>query len=360
MSDVLSQSQIDALLASMKDEQAAQDEKAQSAPPKKTGPHPENDNYKKYDFYSPRKFTKEKLKLLRNIFENYARILTSRVNGIFGMMTDITVLDLKESRYYEYVNSFRENDCVTIVDSYLPDRNKSNVPLMVYVTPGLVLTLMNHMLGGGDQILQVEEEYRYTDVEMALYRRILDYVVQALSDGFANYLPVEFHSQRVEENLSMVQEVGLDETVVLVVLNVDVAGVASEKIRICLPGTLLEQLFHIIDGRKHIARGFHYENNEERILEHLRDSRLPLVAKLGTIRMKMEDLANLKVGDVIDMNLSKNSQLTLCVQDQPWFTGTMGTHHRNLAFRVEERCAVPSPEEDVPPHEQQTPPSEGA
>lgn len=351
MSDVLSQSQIDALLASMKDEQAADEEAGKASAKKESAaPRKESDNYKKYDFYSPRKFTKEKLKLLRNIFENYARILTSRVNGIFGTMTDITVLELKESRYYEFVNSFHENECVTIVDTIIPEKGqdrKSNVPLMLYVSPGLILTLMNHMLGGGDQVLQVDEDYRYTDVEMALYRRIIDYVVQALSDGFANYLSVDFQAQRVEENLSMMQEVGLDETVVLVILNVDVTGISSERIRICLPGTLLEQLFYIIDNRKHIARGFHYENNEERIMSHLRDSRLPLTAKLGTVKISMNDLAELKAGDVIDMNISKKSLLTLCVGDQPWFYGTMGTHHRNLAFRVEGRCAEPAEDQDT-------------
>lgn len=329
----------------MKDEQAAEEKEASKAPVQKEAPPKEQDNYKKYDFYSPRKFTKEKLKLLRNIFENYARILTSRVNGIFGTMTDITVLEIRESRYYEFVNSFHENDVVTIVDTYLPEKGKSNVPLMTFVSPGLVITLMNHMLGGGDQVLTVEEDYRYTDIELALYRRILDYVVQALSDGFVNYVPVDFQVQRVEENLSMVQEVGLDETVVLVILNVDVMGLSSERIRICLPGTLLEQLFYIIDNRKHIARGFHYENNEEKIMQHLADTTLPLTANLGTIHMNMYDLASLKVGDVIDMNISKNSPLTLSVEGQPWFSGTMGTHHRNLAFRVEARCAAPSEEE---------------
>ncbi len=44
---------------------------------------PEEKNYIKYDFFSPRKFTKEKMKILRSVFENYARILTSQINGNF-------------------------------------------------------------------------------------------------------------------------------------------------------------------------------------------------------------------------------------------------------------------------------------
>lgn len=119
MADVLSQSQIDELLKSMAG--AAPEEKSA---PEEAKPAEKKEELNKYDFYSPRKFTKEKIKLLRSIFENYARILTSQVNGLFRVMTDITVIELRETRYYEYVNSFHENDCMTIVDTFVPEMGK--------------------------------------------------------------------------------------------------------------------------------------------------------------------------------------------------------------------------------------------
>lgn len=330
MPDVLSQSQIDELLKSMKAEQKESAAPVQQKEVKK-------EKYNKYDFYSPRKFTKEKIKLLRSIYENYARILTSQINGIFRTMVDVTLLELRESRYYEYENSFHENDCMTIIDTILPEKGKHNVPMMLYVTPGLIITLANHMLGGGDQVIQTEENYRYSDVEMALYKRVIEYIINTMGDGFSNYINLQFRAQRVEENPSMVQEVGLDETVVLITLNVDVSGLSSERIRICIPGTLLEQIFRIIDNRKHIARGFSYENNSDLIMNHLRVTNFRMTAQLGTIKLDMDDLMNLQVGDVIDMNQSRNSMATVFVGEKPWFKGRMGIHKKNIAVRIEER-----------------------
>lgn len=97
MADVLSQSQIDALLQSMQSGEPVPE--TQTVVEKKT--EEALTKYNKYDFYSPRKFTKEKMKILTSVFENYARILTSQVNGIFRVMTDITVLEVQECRYYE-------------------------------------------------------------------------------------------------------------------------------------------------------------------------------------------------------------------------------------------------------------------
>jgi len=349
MADVLSQSQIDELLKSMaggggsapEAEKPVETKAAVAEPEKK-----EEENFNKYDFYSPRKFTKEKIKLLRSIYENYARILTSQVNGVFRVMTDITVIELRESRYYEYVNMFHENDCMSIVDAHFSDKGKSNVPLMIYATPGLIITLINHMLGGGDSVIRVEENYRYSDVEMALYKRVLDYVIHSMDDGFSNYINIDFKMQRVEENPSMTQEIGLDETVVIIVLNVDVSGLAAEKIRLCIPGTLLEHIFKIIDNRKHIARGFAYENNSETIMNHIKDTKFPITGQLGVIRLDISDIYHLQVGDVIDMNKSSKSQVKLFVGRQPWFTGTMGVHKKNIAVRIEERIKPPDKNKD--------------
>lgn len=334
MADVLSQSQIDALLKSMQPGGSAEPEVDAKAEKKA---ETEEVKYSKYDFYSPRKFTKDKMKILTSVFENYARIITSQVNGVFRVMTDITVMEVQERRYYEYVNSLNENDTVTLVDTVVQEPNKAIVPLMIYTTPGLVITLIERMLGGGEEVVKVKEGYRYSDVETALYRRIVSYLVQALKDGFANYINMEFSIQRIEENPSMIQDVGVDETVAIILLNVDVAGLAVERIRICMPGNLLESIFQVIDTRKHLAKGYAFEDNRETILENIRQSQLPITGQLGTVALDLSDIYHLKVGDVIDMNKPKDRDVKVFIGRQPWFTGKMGVYKKNVAIQISQR-----------------------
>ncbi|MCI9146927.1 MAG: flagellar motor switch protein FliM [Hungatella sp.] len=338
MADVLSQSQIDALLKSMQTSSPEPAASTSSAPvEEKKKAETEQVKYNKYDFYSPRKFTKDKMKILSSVFENYARIITSQVNGVFRVMTDITVMEVQERRYYEYVNSLNENDMVTLVETIIPDHAKNLVPLMMYVTPGMVITLIERMLGGGEEVVKVKDGYRYSDVEIALYKRVLSYLIQALRDGFSNYINLEFKAQRMEDNPSMIQDVGLDETVVIVHLNVDVTGLAVERIKICLPGTLLENIFQVIDSRKHIARGYAFEDNRETILDNIRQSQLPVTGQLGTVFLDLSDIYHLKVGDVIDMDKGKDKDVKLFVGKQPWFTGKMGVYKKNVAIRINRR-----------------------
>ena len=43
-------------------------------------------------------------------------------------------MEVQERRYYEYVNTFHENDCMTLIDATVLEKGKNNVPLMMYVT----------------------------------------------------------------------------------------------------------------------------------------------------------------------------------------------------------------------------------
>ena len=336
MADVLSQSQIDALLKSMSADAPAQEKKTESVQPLS----PEEKNYIKYDFFSPRKFTKEKMKILRSVFENYARILTSQINGIFRVMTDITVLDVQERRYYEYVNALHENDCMTMIDASIAGEEKMSVPLMLFVTPGMVITLINHMLGGED-VVAVEDDYRYSDVERALYKRIVEYMTGALKDGFSNYVSIDFSVEHVA----------------IIILNVDISGQAQEKVKICLPGNLLTVIFHSIDNRKHLARGFSYQDNKEKIMDNIRYSKLPITGQLGTVQLDLKGLYQIQVGDVIDLGKSKDSQVRLFVGRQPWFTGQMGCYKKNVAVKIE-KCIASQIEEkktDIMPQKEEDP-----
>ena len=113
MSEVLTQSQIDALLSSM---QAGNASTAGTQAAEEKEVKKEEKKFKKYDFYSPKKFTRDKLRLLRSIHENYSRVVTSRINSILRTGCQVDILDVEEQRYYEFSNSLNDNDVLTLIN----------------------------------------------------------------------------------------------------------------------------------------------------------------------------------------------------------------------------------------------------
>ncbi len=106
MAEVLSQSQIDALLNAARSGEMDLNRSDQDAEKK----------YRKYDFYSPRKFTKDRLKMISGVFENYTRIINSRLNGLLHTTSEISVESVEEQRYYEFSNALSDGDVLTLAD----------------------------------------------------------------------------------------------------------------------------------------------------------------------------------------------------------------------------------------------------
>lgn len=327
MAEVLSQNQIDALLNSLQ---------GNSEPIEEIEKQESEIKYRKYDFNSPKKFTKDKLRLLKNIFENYSRIAGSQINSLFRTSSELSVAAVEEQRYYEFSNALSDSDVLTVVNVSLPDNSK-NPPLLINVSTSLMLSLMDRMMGGvGDDVVD-DGSYVYTEIETALYKKIISYIIGALKDSWGSYINLHFDLDRLEENSGLFQEIGVDETVVIVAIDVDLKE-NSGKFNICIPGNLLMNIFSIIDKRKHNAMGLEDENqdNQQDIMSSLKASGLLVKAKVGKATISLDDIYNLHVGDVINLNTSKDSDIELYVEEQPWYKGQLGIYKRNAAVQIRE------------------------
>ena len=93
MADVLTQAQIDEMLKNV----------AAGAVPEVSAK--EEEKVKEYDFRAPKKFTKEQIKVLDGIFENYARLLSSYLTGLLRLYCRVSLVNIEEQRYSEFNNA---------------------------------------------------------------------------------------------------------------------------------------------------------------------------------------------------------------------------------------------------------------
>ncbi len=324
MSDVLSQSQIDMLLSSMRQGEAEGQKEEKK----------EEKQYKSYDFYSPKKFTKDKLKLLKGIYDNYCRIIVSQLNGILRMNCEIEVISVEEQRYHEFSNALNENDVMELMFLKLPDDSK-NPPMLLHISQELVVNMIDRMLGGEGEDMELDSTYTYTEIELALYGQLVQYFSGALRDAWKNYIVLDVGEMRLEQSPSMFQDIGLDETVAIVMLNMNLPKI-SGYINICIPGSLLTNAFSIIEKHRHVESAYDngIENSQEIVMEKLRSSVLEMKVELGKASLSFRDIYGLREGDVIDLSKSRNSDVRVYVGERPWFDGKLGVHKNNIAVKL--------------------------
>lgn len=327
MSEVLSQSQIDQLLNSML--MGSDDGNAE----KVDVATEETEEYRKYNFYSPKKFNRDKLKVLHNVYDNYARMLASKLNGIFRTNCEAEVLTIEEQRYYEFSNALGENDVLGVVGAHLLD--KKAAPLLMSVSTQLTLAMIDMMIGGGDGAgVEVPFQYKYTEVELSLFEALNYHITQNLGDSWGTFTDVKFQFERLEKNPSMVQLIGADETVVIVVIDINL-GATQGKMSICIPGSTLSGIFAQYERILKDSQGNRVNKEEEAfIMEALRGSSLDIKVKMASSKILLSDAYELRVGDIISLNRPKDSDVFLFIDDKERFTGKLGVHKKNMAVKI--------------------------
>ena len=327
MAEVLSQSQIDALLSAARSGEMDLSASAEKKAEKK---------YRKYDFKSPRKFTKDRLKMLSSVFENYTRVINSRINGLLHTTCEITVESVEEQRYYEFSNALSEGDVLALADVELEgEGHPEEPPMLLHFTTSLMLSMMDRLMGGeGDLDPRLPDGYTFTDLELRLYESIVKDLVSVLGGSWENYIDLTIRFHRMETNPTLVQIIGLDETVVIIGISMKFSN-SSGQMNICLPGSVLANIFTRIAAANQAGRGSGEDCSGE-ILDILRDSELEISAELGRTELQLRDIYFLDVGDVIDLGHPTEEPVYLYIGGKPWFSGKMGIQNNNMAVKIGE------------------------
>lgn len=322
MAEILSQSQIDALLNA-----ALSGEEIETT-------HQETDSgtFREYDFKSPRKFTKDRLKMLDSIFENYARNLNSRINALVHASCEINVESAEEQRYYEFSNALIEGDVLSLAYARFAN-TREDTPILLHGSKILMLSMIDRMMGGeGDIDENLDPDYTFTDLELKIYESLLRSFVEYMGESWANYLQMDFEFGRVEPNPTMIHPLGLDEIVVIMTLNIKFPN-CDGHIDICLPAMVLTNVFSEIN-RNNIIRKDQDEETSREIFESLKNTDIQLIAEMCRTKLKVSDVYHLAVGDVIDLQRPKDSPVYINIGGKRWFEGKVGVCNKNMAIKI--------------------------
>lgn len=327
MTEILSQSQIDSLLSSLSsgiDER----EEEKSISGKKV---------KEYDFRSPKLFTREQLKLLFSIYENYARLLSSHITGILQTYTLVEILEVEEEHYYEFNNALPDSVLMGLIDLAVKDGADDQDLILMDLSKDIGFCSIDRLLGGRGKPLETDREY--TEIEVGLLEHLMKSAVGLMKNVWTDYLELSPNLFKLETNSRIIQGIGADENVVIIVMNITV-NETQGRINICIPAVTLDLLFKKKDTQsKRNARKIDQVLENQRkadIMSQINKTELEVTGVLGTVEILSQELIDLEVGDVIKLNKPCDSLVDLMVGNRTWFRGEMGSFHKKRAIAIEE------------------------
>ena len=224
MGEVLSQSEIDSLLAALSTGELEVDETQQE----------KEKQVKNYDFKRPAKFSKEHLRTLEIIYEHYGRLVSTNLAVYLRKNIQISVASSETVTFSEFSNALSNPVILGIINfSPLPGN------IIIDVSCNLGFAMIDRMLGGQGNPLEKNREF--SEIEMAILEKLIIICMQMMREPWKNVLDINPVMERIETNSQFAQMIAPSDMIAIVTLNVKI-GEIEGLMNICLPFFTLEDI----------------------------------------------------------------------------------------------------------------------
>jgi len=317
--EILSQHEIDALLSAISSGEMDAEELKKEDEEKKV---------RVYDFKRALRFSKDQIRSIYRVHENYARLLTTYFSAQLRTYVNISVASVDQIPYEEFIRSIPN---VTILNVYSVEPLEGRI--ILEVNPNIAYSMMDRQLGGqgyGDYSVS-----NLTEIETLLISQLFERSIPNLQEAWSSIIEIEPVLEEFEVNPQFLQLVSPNETVVVVSMNTKIGDV-SGMINICIPHIVLEPIVPKLTAHYWMQTGTKERDPQtySELTKLVRDIDVTAVALLGKAEITLKDLLYLKPGDVISLDQPIDEPLQLAVNDEPKMYVQVGKKHKKLAVQV--------------------------
>lgn len=318
MGEVLSQNEIDSLLAALSAGELDADQMQGS----------QKKQVKNYDFTRPTKFSKEHLRTLEIIFEHYGRLISTNLPVYLRKNVQVAVASSETVTFSEFTNAL-SNPVILGIINFAP----LNGQIIIDLATNLGYAMLDRMLGGSG--VPLEKSREFSEIELTIIQKILVMFTQLLRDPWRNVIDINPVLQRLETNPQFAQVIAPNDMIAIVTLNVKIGDIEG-FINVCLPFFTLEDVMDKLNTKYWFStmQENHDENYEVYIESLIRKVDIPIRAVLGRSTISVNDFMSLQVGDCIRLDSKVDTDMNIFVGNIRKFTALPGTEKDSYAVRI--------------------------
>lgn len=321
MVDVLSQNEIDALLAALSSGEMDAEELKKEETQKKI---------RSYDFKRALRFSKDHIRSLTRIHENFARYLTTYFSAQLRTFVQINVVQVEQLPYDEFIRSIPK---MTVLNIFEAEPLVGRMVLEVH--PNIAYAMLDRLLGGTG--VAPSSINSMTEIETIIMERIFSRAFDSLQEAWKTVLDISPRLEALETNPQFMQIVSPNETIALISLSTKI-GDNTGMINLCIPHVVLEPIMSKLSAHQWFIseKKASVPEEVEALKQRVSKAKLPIVAELGVSQLTVSEFLGLNIGDVISLNKPMHDGLSIKVGDKLKFIGSPGTIKDRVAVQIDE------------------------
>ncbi|PIT99935.1 MAG: flagellar motor switch protein FliM [Bdellovibrionales bacterium CG10_big_fil_rev_8_21_14_0_10_45_34] len=326
MNQVLSQSEVDALLAAVSEGDSSGGASDDSAGGVTTTP---DKGVVVYDLTSQDRIIRGRLPQLDVIYERFMRSFRISLSSALRRIASLNHASTDFLKFGEFINTLPMPTCMSVL-RYNGLRGSS----LFVIESKLAYALIDNFFGGNDRPYTKIEGKEFTPIELSIVRKVVELAIQDLESAWASVYKIDCSFVRTEVNPQFVGIVPPTDVVIASTFDVELES-ANGTITLVLPYSTIEPI------KQKLSTGFQVESDQtdkrmwaSTIKEQLLDTELDILVNLGETNITMKDLMNFKVGDVVPLGQDVSGELQVLVEGVTRFKCYYGVSHGNTAVQL--------------------------
>ncbi len=319
MAEVLSQQEIDQLLSGISTGKIKEDQLTDLK---------KNREIYEYDFRRPNRVSKDQLKTIRTLHENFSETFGFFLASKLQTMTTVELMAVDQLRHSEYILSISNPSCL-----YIFEIETTNGRAILELPPELVLVVVERLLGGSGSSIKANRGI--TPIEQRMMRPIVLQALSNLSNAWKPIRELQFKLQSFESNPDLVQIAPASEILIVVSFEVKI-GEDSYLINLCYPSFALEDVIAKLNVQffSTLQTPKEKRSDQSALSKHLGKTRLDVRVILGKTRITLRELLGLEVGDVLVLDNDLEDDVEVFVADRLKFLGRPGKMNGRVGVKI--------------------------
>lgn len=340
MSEVLDQTEIDALLASV----ASEEDATPGAPGAAVALAGEGTSLRieqdvsTYDFKRPERVSKDQIRALGSIHDGFARNFGATLSSFLRTIIDVRVVGVEQLTYSEFIHSLPNPTCFVILQA--PPLEGQ---MCLELSPLIVYPIVDRLLGGSNAEMFIPQR-PLTSIEWRLINRLVERALEHLSEVWRNLVDAHFEVVEVESNPQLVHIVAPTEVVVFITFEIKM-GQCAGTMSMCIPFNTIESVLSKLTTQSwfgYRAKGA-TEAQKGRLLRNLTRGGVSLTAYLGEAKIKLSELRDLRPGDLIQLQKRVDRDLIVQIEGRNKFAGSVGQFRGRRAISLCRHAEIDEP-----------------
>lgn len=320
MKDVLSQNEIDSLISALGNG-GLESEQGKLILEEEKG-------LRKYDFRKPSKFSKEQMRTLQIIHENFARTLGNYLSAYLRNVVKLSVVSVSQVTYGEFINSLPIPTLMAVLN-LSPQLGTA----VLETNLQFVFPMIDLLCGGNGQITEKMREL--TELEQNIMKNVYIKLLDNLRYTWEDFSKLEPVIETMETNPQYNQALASNETVALISLSSQI-GENQGFINICFPFITLESIIPHLSAQ-HWFRNVSEKEGEQKInhlICRIQEVEVEAAVVLGETNISVEEFLDVQVGDVLPLDRSVGQDLNLYIGDSLKYKVQPGISGKKLAVQI--------------------------